>query len=205
MLNAAVLGLCLSLFFPTFASAELRDDLGYKIAVSVVSESEAQDLFEKVSAMTDLAFDYPDEFCESRAHEMARRLEAMGVNVGKIWVGGKFYMPSDFADAGIIGWSYHVAPFVLIDKNGRQEVLILDPATFAHPVLEDEWIANLLRDSRSSLRQTHYSNRFLFQPAFVFGTRELVFSKRHSDWNLIDITEAKRRLERGLVKLSVAN
>lgn len=102
---------------------------------STISLERATELFNKARAMKDIAWDYKQEGCYARAHLMARRFEAEGVRVDKVWIKGDLFVPeTNFS------WNFHVAPIVYVkDKNGVPQKMVIDPSLFDKPVTVEEW------------------------------------------------------------------
>lgn len=100
-----------------------------------ISLNRATELFNKARAMDDIAWDYKQDGCYARAHLMARRFEAEGVRVDKVWIKGDLYVPE--VD---IGWNFHVAPIVYVeDEKGIIKKMVIDPSLFDKPVTVEEW------------------------------------------------------------------
>ena len=87
---------------------------------------------------TSIPFNYPDDGCWARAHEMCRLLVAQGVTPGKAWadyVSGRFII-RDFLQPRTrnhslckVKWYWHVAPVVRVSHGGVVKNYIFDPAT----------------------------------------------------------------------------
>lgn len=102
---------------------------------STIDMDRATQLFNKAKGMTDIAWDYKPDGCYARAHLMARRFEAEGVRVDKVWIKGNLYVPEVN-----ISWNFHVAPIVYVkDKNGMVKKMVIDPSLFDKPVTVEEW------------------------------------------------------------------
>ncbi len=99
-----------------------------------ISLDRATELFNKAAAMKDIAWKYKPDGCYARAHLMARRFEAEGVRVDKVWIKGDLYVPGT-----PINWNFHVAPIVYVEKNGKVEKMVIDPSLFDKPVTVAEW------------------------------------------------------------------
>jgi hypothetical protein len=102
---------------------------------STISLERATELFNKARAMKDIAWDYKQDGCYARAHLMARRFEAEGVRVDKVWIKGDLVVPGTN-----ISWNFHVAPIVYVkDKKGIPQKMVIDPSLFDKPVTVEEW------------------------------------------------------------------
>jgi hypothetical protein len=102
-----------------------------------ISQDRANELFKKAAAMEDIAWKYKQDGCYARAHLMARRFEAEGVRVDKVWIKGDLYIPGTNPP---IQWNFHVAPIVYVkNANGVIEKMVIDPSLFDKPVTVEEW------------------------------------------------------------------
>lgn len=100
-----------------------------------ISLAHATELFNKAANMEDIAWKYKPDGCYARAHLMARRFEAEGVRVDKVWIKGDLYVPGT-----PINWNFHVAPIVYVeDEKGQIQKMVIDPSLFNKPVTVSEW------------------------------------------------------------------
>lgn len=102
-----------------------------------ITMDRAKELFKKAQGMKDIAWKYKPDGCYARAHLMARRFEAEGVRVDKVWIKGDLYVPGT---EPLIQWNFHVAPIVYV-KNDKGEIqkMVIDPSLFETPVTVEEW------------------------------------------------------------------
>src|SRR4051812_19168114 len=77
---AAVLGALLIL-----GSANIKAHGQSATPISTVSEAEAQMLFKRMAAQSDIAFGYVQDGCYARTQLMCERMEAIGYHTGKVW------------------------------------------------------------------------------------------------------------------------
>ena len=102
-----------------------------------ISLDRATELFNKAISMQDIPWNYKQDGCYARAHLMARRFEAEGVRVDKVWLNGDLYVPGSEPP---LEWEYHVAPIVYVkDDKGIVKKMVIDPALFSKPVTVEEW------------------------------------------------------------------
>jgi ribosomal protein S6E (S10) len=105
-----------------------------------ISLKRANELFKKALAMKDISWKYKDDGCVARAHLMARRFEAEGVHVDKVWIKGNLYIPElDLA------WDMHVAPIVYVEDQNKIQKMVIDPSLFDRPVTVEEWDKKLTK------------------------------------------------------------
>ena len=106
-----------------------------------ISMAKAEELFKKAANMKDIAWKYTADGCYARAHLMARRFEADGVRVDKVWIKGDLYVPDSK-----ISWNFHVAPIVYVeDEKGTVKKIVIDPSLFNRPVTVEEWDAKMAK------------------------------------------------------------
>ncbi len=136
-----------------------------------ISLDKAKELFEYSKNMIDIAWDYKQDGCYARAHLMARRFEAMGINVDKAWLKGELALKQD--DGMLIEWNFHVAPVVYVENNeGKVEKFIIDPSTFDKPVKVSEWSEKLTKSNKRP-----QTTRFPFpQNSSMFNRNSIAFS-----------------------------
>lgn len=102
-----------------------------------ISLEKANELFKKAQGMSDIAWGYKADGCYARAHLMARRFEAEGVDVGKVWIKGELTVPQTD-----IQWNFHVAPTVYVkNEKGDVERMVIDPSLATKPLTVREWSA----------------------------------------------------------------
>lgn len=102
-----------------------------------ITMERASELFKKAQKMDDIAWKYKPDGCYARAHLMARRFEAEGVRVDKVWIKGDLYVPGT---EPLIQWNFHVAPIVYVkNAKGETQKMVIDPSLFDKPVTVEEW------------------------------------------------------------------
>lgn len=105
-----------------------------KLSPKSISLKKATELFNKARNMSDISWNFKDDGCVARAHIMARRFEAEGVHVDKVWIEGKLTVP-----ALNIEWDKHVAPIVYVEDGNSIQKMVIDPSLFDKPVTVKEW------------------------------------------------------------------
>ncbi|NYT08966.1 MAG: hypothetical protein GKC09_03365 [Methanosarcinales archaeon] len=115
--------------------------------LATITPQKARDLFDLVKSKTCcpasaaapcIPFQYPDDGCWGRAHEMYRLMIAAGVQPDKIWIYGSLKTPTTNNPNCIVYWGWHVAPIVQVSGSGIQ---VIDPSLFNLPVSEATWKA----------------------------------------------------------------
>jgi hypothetical protein len=112
-------------------------------AVSVTL-AQAQQMFNLVSpkvccpavaAAPCIPFNYPDDGCWGRAHEMCRLMIAAGITPNKVWIFGSLRAASQNNPNCQVLWGWHVAPTLSVDT----QTYVIDPALFNGPVTQSTW------------------------------------------------------------------
>lgn len=133
-----------------------------KIDLTVLTEEGANTAFAEVVAREEIPFAYLKDGSYAHAHKMALVLESKGIISGKFFMEGKIYY--DTPKQGELGWSYQVAPFVLVKKNGQLIPYVIDPSFFSKPVPASEWEAKLTQKSKTEISRKYFTNRFAYGP-----------------------------------------
>lgn len=109
---------------------------------------QAQQLFDQMNAQVCcpagaappcIAFNFPDDGCWGRAHEMVRLMGNAGVQADKVWIFGSLVVRTANNPYCEVHWGWHVAPTLLVDSGGRHEIYVIDPALFPGPVPQATW------------------------------------------------------------------
>jgi Glutaminase len=112
-------------------------------AVSVTL-AQAQQMFDLVSpkiccpataAAPCIPFNYPDDGCWARAHEMCRLMIAAGITPNKVWIFGNLRAASQNNPNCQVLWGWHVAPTLSVGA----ETYVIDPSLFNGPVTQATW------------------------------------------------------------------
>ncbi len=127
---------------------------------AILSETEAQEIFNILAKESHIPFDYPPDCCYSRAHEMCRIMKENGVECRKYWLydknfgsssvksslapvdsyGNPVVFPDYSGNNQPVTWVYHVAPIVKVRKaDGTVEDRVIDPSISSKPIRKDEW------------------------------------------------------------------
>ncbi len=116
--------------------------------ISILSEPEAEALFQEFASNPDIAFGYPEDGCFARAHLMCDQMAKRGYLCGKVWLladhlnGPLLSVPSPLAPGEIIRWRFHVAPLVYRRSalDGALSLVVLDPSLFTTVALVSDWV-----------------------------------------------------------------
>jgi hypothetical protein len=111
---------------------------------ALVTLTQAQQMFDLVApkvccpataAAPCIPFNYPDDGCWGRAHEMCRLMLAAGITPNKVWIFGNLRAASQNNPNCQVLWGWHVAPTLSVGA----ETYVIDPALFNGPVTQATW------------------------------------------------------------------
>lgn len=159
-----------------------------KIDLTVLSEDEVTNIFNDLAARDDIPFGFPMDGCYARAHKMVRIMESKGVIAGKAFVEGQLFVDTKY---GEVGWSYHVAPVVLVKIGGKIQPYVIDPSIFNKPVPYETWKGKMLEKKKAVFDREYYTNRFAYDP----DDREERYSD-YRDENIQDMNDTNRHYSR---------
>ncbi len=132
------------------------------LEVAPVTPSRAQALFTLVSGKTCcpataaspcIPFQYPDDGCWGRAHEMCRLMIDAGAQPQKVWIYGNLRAATYNHPSCQVLWGWHVAPILLVSSGTSTEVRVIDPSLCSGPVPQNTW-AGLQGDPSATLVQS---------------------------------------------------
>ena len=134
------------------------------IELSVLSESEATNAFNYLSAQSDIPFEFALDGCYAIAHKMCQLLENKGIISGKAFIEGELYFDSKIL--GEIPWNYRDATVIIVKPKGQEMALpyIIDPTLFDKPVPYNAWKDLLIIKVNSSIMHEYFTNRFAYDP-----------------------------------------
>ena len=107
-----------------------------------VTPERAQEIFDQLAAMPDIAFGYANDGCYARAHIMCRRMFDMELTPKKSWAfeGDDEKLLVKMPDGRSAEWWYHVAAVLPVQlPNGKVEDMVIDPSLFDGPVTLQKW------------------------------------------------------------------
>lgn len=141
-----------------------------RIRISEISFEHANTLFRTLSQDPQLPFAFPEDGCYARSRYMAQFLNRQDLNVGQIYVEGRLQVESRFAPRGIVNWRYHVAPVIMVRRNGRTHPYVLDPSLFSEPVPIERWMYHQTIAPESRIDAWYYSSQYQFTPRMDGGS-----------------------------------
>jgi|GEM_PF-1702006 len=155
-------------------SGAWRADLAAAESSGVLTYQQAVSVFNKIAAQSDIAFEYPWDGCYARAHLMVRRLQALGIQPGKVWSfanGEPLHARTKRDVRGFVEWDYHVAPTISVQgTDGKAVAMVIDPAMFNQPVSVTQWL-NGQRKTGASPWPRYCQTRIGESPVLPSGTR----------------------------------
>ena len=147
-----------------FEPGKLTGPGGKEFPVSVVTEPYAQRLFQQMAEQTHIPFQYPEDGCYARAHEMSRLLGKMGIQTGKVFVEGDLRVVTPHSPQGYVNWWYHVAPVLLVRIGKVDHVYVIDPSIAKKAIPVSEWVAMQTGHRGGHSKETYQTKPFVYQP-----------------------------------------
>lgn len=166
-------------------------DNNHNIEISVVSEKDANDIFDEMKEHRDIPFGFSIDGSYARAHKMTRIMDAMEVTSGKAFLEGELYF--DDPEFGKVGLRYQVSPVVMVRQGDTLTPYVLDPALFKKPVSFQAMKEMFLANSKSKISREYFTNRF----AYDLEDRE----KKLTDYDqepLVDMEGANKKFSKAL-------
>ena len=113
-----------------------------------------------------ITFNYPDDGCWGRAHEMCRLMREDGLRPCKVWIQGALQVDTDNNPSCGVWWGWHVAPTHCVRGSGlfgwfTVRSMVFDPALFATPVTKSQWKA-VQGDVNASLTDSSWTTFHLW-------------------------------------------
>lgn len=111
----------------------------------MLTMDKANELFNWLANMSDIAYKYAPDGCYARAHLMCLRMENLKITTYKIWAfawenGRLLEVKTRNHPDGVVNWSFHVAPLIRVNLNETKKTcIVLDPSLFDKPVTPREW------------------------------------------------------------------
>ena len=134
-----------------------------EVPASALSERAVQRAFARIAALNCrdtvrrdcIPFDYRAWGCEVRAHVVCRRLAAMRIVAGKVWLFDRPVGEPRPRGARQFVWEWHVAAFVRASsRRGRAAVRIIDPSFHRRAVTLRALLRRFQADPRKVLFTT---------------------------------------------------
>jgi hypothetical protein len=138
---------------------------GKETTISVVSEAQAQSLFSQMARQSRIPFRYPEDGCYARAHAMSALMERRGIVSGKAFIEGDLRVSTPHSPGGSVSWWYHVAPIVLVEKDGELMPYVIDPSIFNRAVPVEEWYRIQTQHRGRGIDRTYKTVRFAYAPS----------------------------------------
>jgi hypothetical protein len=136
------------------------------LTISVISSTQANDLFRKFVGDPNIPFKYPIDGCYARATAMAQMAEADKITMGKVYAEGFLQAKTDSVAYPIARWGWHVAPVAYVKKaDGKIDLMVFDPSLFNKPVGIDEWKSKMLDKSDGAepkINDLYYGTRYQY-------------------------------------------
>jgi hypothetical protein len=142
----------------------VEDINGKPIAISLITKQRAKELFDEMASQKHIPFNYPQDGCYARAHEMSRLLEKQGIITTKVFIEGDLRVDTKNSPSGYVEWWYHVAPIVKVQDGSKEELYVFDPSIFDRPVPLKEWVQIQTKHSPGQNEMVYHTKRFNYTP-----------------------------------------
>jgi polyhydroxyalkanoate synthesis regulator phasin len=154
-----------------------------------VSEEDARKIFDDMADEKDIPYQFPDDGCYARAHEMVKRISErykIELNdITKVFIEGdleadtpyKYEPVIDFHDGetmrstttdNTVNWGWHVAPVIKVRQGDKIVDMVIDPSLAKGPITIDEW-KKIMKDSNAVTTKTDYKQ---YMPNYRFEDEE---------------------------------
>ena len=142
--------------------------------VSILTEEEAQKLFEEFSKIDYMKFDYLHDGCFARAHEFALIAKEHGIEMGKVFLsennGSARLYPKEWlgnskapVPNGFVGWRYHVAPYVLVKKEGKLVPTVLDVGVSPKAKPVHDWQLDMIQGHPEKFTTIYRDRKYMYE------------------------------------------
>src|SRR6185312_341569 len=127
-----------------------------------LSLKKAEEEFGLLADAPEIPFNFPDEFCNARAHQMFRLLRDRQITCEKIWnfgsegeqLNSRILVYTLNHPDGRVAWCFHVAVLVKVRLPNQTVVdMVFDPALVERPIRIPDWVA-LQHDSTAVQERT---------------------------------------------------
>ncbi len=168
-------------FAPPGASAPAAKTGAAVPQKDTVTLEQARAVFAWLASQEDIAFRYVPDGCYARTHLMIKRMQAMGLNPGRVWAfrptsEGAIYVVTPYGKdrqggQAIQKWSYHCAPTLKVRlADGSEGTCVIDPSLFDRPVILETW-KSVIRPTDGA-KAVHFAESRLGEaPATASGAR----------------------------------
>jgi hypothetical protein len=184
-----------------------------ELKATVLEPGEDIDLFQRLAAQRHIPFEYPDDGCYARAHEMTMLLEKKRIVAVKFFVEqfrdhfvwkkwrpgrtkqGLLRVDTSNSPDGYVNWIYHVAPMVLVKgADGKVEGKILDPSIADHPLSWQEWMAKQTIPDPKHPPVYGWRSRFFYGPGKGYRLADERKDKHPAIWDPANIQDTFQTL-----------
>lgn len=146
--------------------ATLQSISGQPFPVDIISFDYAKQLFDVFARQERIPFRYPNDGCYARAHAMTRMLERRGITAGKAFIEGELRVETPNDPSGFVEWGYHVAPTILIERDGVVHQYIMDPSMFTEPVPIERWEHEQVKHPGAFVSRLYNTPQYQYVPLY---------------------------------------
>jgi hypothetical protein len=150
--------------------SQISEEFQFNQSKDFLEISDSQRLFEDISKLPNMAYNYPLDGCYARAHIIHDFIKKnKGLDCKKIWLQGKYLIPMS---APNVNWSYHVAVSCPIRQaDGSVVNKVFDPTTGPSPMTHEQWFNSMNVESPLPTGKTIIEDQSIFSFSISDGNR----------------------------------
>jgi hypothetical protein len=173
-------------------------------ATNPLTKAQADALFAEMAGQAYIPFNFPDDGCYARAHEMCRLMQQKGIECGKAWNYGRDFesgaatlkVTTPVHPSGEVGWRYHVAPVIYVqDSAGHPARMVIDPSVAKEPIDAREW-KDIQSDDKSRLEFSGADAFYKTPDALPDGTKVTPYVEKDDDYSKTTSVLTEKTAER---------
>ena len=191
---------------PSFAALEDGFD-GDKLQIkpSVLSQAQAQKLWQEFASLDYIPYQYATDGCYAQATGLALYAEKKGYDVAKIFAEGRLIaklVNNPHKEVAI--WDWHVAPVLYVQIGKELVVHVFDPSLFDKPVPESVWLNKMREEdgyeTRGKINTSYYGSKYQYMSKSFDKS-----AKKKTSWIPEDLENCRDTLKEYLVELAKRN
>jgi hypothetical protein len=164
-------------------------DPGNQIDISVISQAQAEKLFNTVALAQNMSYKYLKDGCYARTTAITRIAEKEQIYMGRIYAEGLLRYKTNDVPIVTQLWGWHISAVVSVLVKNKPTIMVIDPSLFSKPVTEKEWEKALQVPGRPStyITTVYYGSRFQYKRAEK--------ESRKNSWQTKDLIAMKEVLD----------
>ncbi|NUN06455.1 MAG: hypothetical protein HUU57_11915 [Bdellovibrio sp.] len=153
---------------PSFAALEDGfDDDKLQIKPTILSEAQAQKLWNEFASLNYIPYEYATDGCYAQATGLALYAEKKGYDMAKVFAEGRLIAKLiNNPHKEVALWDWHVAPVLYVQIKKELVLYAFDPSLFTKPVPVTEWLDKMRDDdgygTRGKIMTTYYGSKYQY-------------------------------------------